>query len=301
MPQKQEYENYLKFIDEALELAKKIPRYFSKFSNHIYCNHQKLAVYILMQKLKLTSRGIVAYLRSNTDARMHLGLFKVPVHTTIIRFYAKIKNIIGLLLDIRKADTVAVDATGFELESKSFYYRNINKQLFPGFMRKTKNFMKLSIAVDADKKEILTYKIRKSRAHDTRDFKYLLKDIKCSNVAADKGYDSRDLRKFVVKKLKARPHIPYRIFSSRPKRGKLIISAPDKKIYNKRPAVENIFFCLKRKYGAVLRNKSNATQQVELISKLITYNLDRKLNYLLLLIQGLHQRLFHKDFYTCPA
>lgn len=285
-----EYEDYLKFIDEALKLAKKIPRYFSKFSNHIYCNHQKLAVYILMQKLKLTSRGIVAYLKSNTDARMHLGLFKVPVHTTIIRFYTKIKNIIGLLLDIRKADTVAVDATGFELEAKSFYYRKINTKLFPGFIRKTKRFMKLSIAVDVDKKQILNYKIRKSCAHDSRDFKYLLKDIICNNVVADKGYDSRDLRKFVVKKLKARPHIPYRIFSSRPKRGPLIIQAPDKKIYNKRPAVENIFFCLKRKYSSVLRCRSNATQQVELISKLIAYNLDRKLNYLSMLIQGLHQR-----------
>src|SRR3989344_5141475 len=41
---------------EALRLAKSIPRYFSKFSNKIYCNHQKLAIYVLMQKLKLTYR-----------------------------------------------------------------------------------------------------------------------------------------------------------------------------------------------------------------------------------------------------
>src|SRR3989338_11459299 len=96
MPQKRkEYDDYLKFIDDALELAKKLPRNFSKFSNKIYCNHQKLAIYILMQKLKTNTRGIVAYLRSNSDARMHLGLFKVPVHTTIIRFSSKIKNIIG--------------------------------------------------------------------------------------------------------------------------------------------------------------------------------------------------------------
>ncbi|MBU1245475.1 MAG: hypothetical protein KKB27_00565, partial [Nanoarchaeota archaeon] len=32
----------------------------------------------------------------------------------------------------------------------------------------------------------------------------------------------------------------------------------------------------KRKYGSVLRNKTFATQKVELISKLIAYNLDRK-------------------------
>ena len=35
-----EYDDYLKFVDSALEIAKKIPKYFSKYSNHIYCNHQ---------------------------------------------------------------------------------------------------------------------------------------------------------------------------------------------------------------------------------------------------------------------
>ena len=287
MPQKKsEYEDYLKFIDEALEVAKNIPRYFSKFSNKIYCNHQKLAIYILMQKFKLTTRGIVSYLRSNSDARMHLGLFKIPVHTTILRFVPKIKEFMSLLLDIRKAKIVAVDSTGFELESKSYYYRKVFDDKWK---KKTKKFMKLSIAIDTEKKQILTYKIRKSRIHDSREFKYLLKEIKCEHVTADKGYDSKELRKYVIRKLKARPHIPYRKFSSRAKRGKLIIPQPDKKIYNQRPAVENIFFCLKRKYGSVLRCRSYTTQQTELISKLITYNLDRKLNYLLLNI-GLHQR-----------
>ena len=35
-----EYCDYLKFVDDALDLARKIPKYFSKFSNRIYCNHQ---------------------------------------------------------------------------------------------------------------------------------------------------------------------------------------------------------------------------------------------------------------------
>ncbi|MBI2499440.1 hypothetical protein HYV88_04325 [Candidatus Woesearchaeota archaeon] len=43
---------------------------------------------------------------------------------------------------------------------------------------------------------------------------------------------------------------------------------------------------IKRKYGSVLRCRSFATQKAELISKLITYNLDRKLNYFLLIFRG---------------
>jgi len=53
---------------------------------------------------------------------------------------------------------------------------------------------------------------------------------------------------------------------------------------------------IKRKYGSVLRNKSFATQQVEIISKLIAYNLDRKLNYLLLIFGRVAPKPIKKKF-----
>ncbi len=276
-----EYCDYLKFIEDALGMAKAIPRYFSKFSNKIYCNHQKFAIYVLMQKFKTSTRGVVSILKASSEMRMLLGLNKVPVHSTIVRFVNKIQRFMSKLLGIRQADTVAVDATGFELESKSYYYRivwNSNRR------QKTKKFMKLSAAVDVDKQRILTYKIRKSRSHDSRDFKFLVKKLICNHVIADKGYDSKDLRRFVRYRLKARPHIPYRNMSSVPKRGPCI-PLPDKEIYKKRSIVENIFFCIKRKYGSVLRNRSFATQKVELISKLLAHNIDRMQYYLFLLIK----------------
>ncbi len=208
MPQKkQEYESYLKFVSEALELAKKVPRYFSKFSNKIYCNHQKLTIYVLMQKLKLTTRSIVSFLRSNSNICLEFGLLRIPVHTTIIRFLPKIKKFIGLLLDLRQAHTVAVDAIGFELETKSYYYRtawNSDKK------QKTRRYAKLSIAIDTEKQLILTHKIRRKLRHDTQDFKYLLKNLSLKQVVADKGYDDKKLRRFVVTKLNAIPIIPIR-------------------------------------------------------------------------------------------
>jgi len=284
---RKEYSDYLKFIDDALEVAKSIPRYFSKFSNKIYCNHQKMAIFVLMQRLKTTTRGIISMLRASSDMRMHLGLHRVPVHTTIVRFVKKVRKQITKLLGIRQADTVAIDATGFDLESKSYYYRTVWNS---DRKQKTKKFMKLSITVDCDKQLVLTYKTRKSRAHDTRDFKPLIKGLKTKKVLADRGYDSRELRKFVFLK-KAKPYIPFRSISGRDghyqqKADKIF----DKKIYNKRLIVENIFFCIKQKYGSVLRNRTNATQKVELISKLIAHNVDRMQHYFLLIYGGLHQR-----------
>ena len=286
-----EYSDYLKFIDDALELAKALPKYFSKFSNKIYCNHQKFTIYVLMQKFKTTTRGIVSILRASSDIRMHLGLNKVPVHTTIVRFARKIRKQINKLLGIRQAVSVAVDATGFELESKSYYFRTVWNS---DRRQKTKKFMKLSAAVDTEKKFILTHKIRKSRAHDTRDFKFLVKELKVDYVLADKGYDSKSNRQFVINKIKAIPVIPvrrYTNFYGYLKQKKKISGER----YHQRSQVESIFSAIKRKYGSVLRNRTFATQKVELISKLIAYNLDRKQLISIYFFEGCTRAHFEKN------
>ena len=275
------YPDFLKFIDDALEIAKNLPRYFSKFSNKIYCNHQKLVIFVLMQKLKTTSRGVVSWLRCNQEARLHLGLNRVPVHTTILRFAKRINKEIGTIIGVRKADTVAVDATGFELESKSYYYRtkwNSDEK------NKRKSYMKCSIAIDTDKQTILTYKIRKKNRNDTIDFKYLVKDLSVKKVIADKGYDSRKNRQFVINRLKAIPIIPvrrYRNYFGRIKTAKKI----DGSCYPQRSKVETVFSVIKRKYGSVLRTRSFVMQKMEVISKLIAYNIDKNILYL---FGGLH-------------
>ena len=283
-------DSYLKFIDEALEAAKSIPRYFSKFSKKIYCNHQKFAVYILMQKLKMTTRGIVSFVKNNSDVKLYLGLHRVPEHSTIVRFVNKIKKLIHTVTGIREASIVAVDATGFELESKSYYYRNIDKRLFKNYHRKTKHYMKLSIAIDTNTQLILAHKMRYGPRNDNIDFKELLRELKVDCVVADKGYSSKYNRRFVLNKLKAYPVIPYKknegVYKLYHGWRKLYF---DEKIYHQRSKVETVFSVIKRKYGSCLRCRSYATQKVELTCKLIAYNIDRKINYLLFLIRGLHQ------------
>ena len=282
---RKEYYDYLKFIDDALEIAKKIPKYFSRFSNRIYCNHQKFAIYILMQKFRTTTRGIVSILRASSDLRMHLGLSRVPVHTTIVRFVNKIRSQINNLLDIKQAECVAVDATGFELENKSYYYRTVWNRC-----RKIKKFMKLNAVIDVKTHRILAYKIYKSCRHESKDFTELLKDLNVKYVLADKGYSSKANRNFVVRKLNAIPIIPKKKNEGKyyVRLGKILPF--DEKRYHKRSLIENVFFCIKKNYGSVLRCKSSATQKVELTSKLIAHNVDRMQHLCLLIFRGLHQR-----------
>jgi len=285
---KEKYSDYLKFIDDALELAKAIPRYFSRFSNRIYCNHQKLCIYVLMQKLKTTTRGVISYLNSSSEMRIHLGLTRVPVHTTLVRFVKRIPKYLFQLFSIRKADIVAVDATGFELESKSYYYRNVEQGY--GWGKKTKKFMKLNLAIDTKHRRILSYKIRKSRVHESQDFKRLLKDLQVRYVVADAGYSSKKLRDFVVNKLKAIPFIPRKKNEGHYHLSPNRILAFNEKKYHQRSNIEGVFSCIKRKYGSVLRNRTTATQKVELISKLVAHNVDLLQHYLALIIRGLHHR-----------
>lgn len=280
------YSTYLKFVTEALELSRSIPKYFSRFSNKIYDNHQKLVIVVLMQKMKMTSREIVEWLKANEEIRLLIGLCnRIPVHTTVIRFLNRIKYLLNKFFSIRQACKLGIDASGFELETKSYYYRRVynmkNKQ-------KTKKYMKLSIAVDLDNQLILQHKIRRGPRNDNIDFKNLLNDLNVDYVLADKGYSSKANRKLVLEK-QGIPIIPY-------KKCDAVYRFPDnkrlkfsKKLYGQRAKVETVFSVIKRKYGSVLRCKSFATQKAELTCKLIAYNLDRKIKMVGYYLLGLHQ------------
>ena len=151
---------YLKFIDEALQLAKLIPKYFSKFSNKIYDNHQKIVLLVLKQKLRLTYRDLVEWLEVTTEVRLMIGLIKIPHHSTLVKFAKKLNaSLLNYLLNIKQADTVAVDATGFENEAKSYYKKVYHSKQ----KKKSLQYNKLSIAIDTDKQIILSQKIRRGQ------------------------------------------------------------------------------------------------------------------------------------------
>jgi len=263
------------FLVSARKLVSIIPRFSSKFSNKIYDNHQKMVILLFRQKMRMTYRGIVRFFRFSPLARALLNLREVPDHSTLIKFQKRIKApLIDSLLCKKKVKTSAIDGSGFETSHMSYHYANTwNRQ----DKRKYRRYLKLSIAIDTDSQYILAQKIRLGPRNDHIDFERVMKNVQCKYVLADKGYDSKKNRYFVLKEMKAYPYIPYRKMSGRTYEKLGVPLRFNKKIYNQRSKVETVFSVIKRKYGSYILSKSFETQKKELLIRLVAYNIDRKM------------------------
>ena len=199
------------FLVSARKLINKIPKFNSKFSNKIYDNHQKMIILVFRQKMRMTYRGIVKFFRFSGLARALLNLKSIPDHSTLVKFHKRINaTILEGLLCKKPVKTSAIDSSGFEATHMSYHYANVwNRQ----DKRKYRRYLKVSIAIDTDSQYILSQKIRLGPRNDNIDFESVMKNISCKYVVADKGYDSKSNRYFVLRKMKAYPHIPYRKIS----------------------------------------------------------------------------------------
>ena len=278
-----------KFLASARNLVSKIPKYNSKFSNKIYDNHQKMIILVFRQKMRMTYRGIIKFFRFSGLARALLNLKKVPDHSTLVKFHKRLKTkIIDSLLCKKQVKTSAIDGSGFETSHMSYHYANVwNRQ----DKRKYRRYLKVSIAIDTDSQYILSQKIRIGPRNDNIDFKVVMKNINCKFVVADKGYDSKSNRYFVLRKMKSYPHIPYRKTSGIIYEKAGVPLKFNKKIYHQRSKVETVFSVIKRKYGSWILSKSFETQKKELLFRLVAYNIDRKIILFALVIIGIHQSL----------
>ena len=263
------------FLVSARKLINKIPKFNSKFSNKIYDNHQKMIILIFRQKMRMTYREIVKFFRFSGLARALLNLKSVPDHSTLVKFHKRMKApLIDSLLCKKKVKTSAIDGSGFETSHMSYHYANAwNRQ----DKRRHRSYLKISIAICTDSQYVLSQKIRIGPRNDHIDFENVMKGIRCEYVVADKGYDSKKNRYYVLRNMGAYPHIPYRKTS-----GKTFerIGVPikfNKKIYNQRSKVETVFSVIKRKYGSHILSKSFESQKKELLMRLVAYNIDRKI------------------------
>jgi len=276
------------FLVSARKLINKIPKFNSKFSNKIYDNHQKMIILVFRQKMRMTYRGVVKFFRFSGLARALLNLKSIPDHSTLVKFHKRIKvKILDSLLCKKSVKTSAIDGSGFETTHMSYYYANAwNRQ----DKRKHRRYLKISIAIDTNSQYIMAQKIRLGPRNDNIDFESVMKNINCKFVVADKGYDSKSNRYFVLRKMKAYPHIPYRRTSGIVYERTGVPLKFNKKIYHQRSKVETVFSVIKRKYGSFVLSKSFETQKKELLIRLIAYNIDRKLIISLVII-GIHQSL----------
>ena len=274
------------FLVSARNLINKIPKFSSKFSNKIYDNHQKTIILVFKQKMRMTYRGIITFFNFSHIARALLNLKGVPDHSTLVKFHKRINvTILDSLLCKKEVITSAIDSSGFETSYMSYHYANVwNRQ----DKRKYRRYLKASIAIDTDSQYILSQKMRLGPRNDNIDFEAVMKDIHCKYVVADRGYDSKSNRYFVLRNMKSYPHIPYRKISGRMYEKLGVPLKFDEKIYHQRSKVETVFSVIKRKYGSSVLSRSFETQKRELLLRMIAYNIDRKI-ILSLVIIGIHQ------------
>ena len=283
----QERPKYLDFINVAVSIACLLQAYSSKFSRKDFTQQQLMALYILKQKSKLSYDDFVDDFKTRDSAMLELGLSKVPAASTIKMFVKRMKTeifeiMIGDCIKFtrKKKLNTAVDATGFELEDGSYHYL---KQA--GKISKTRKSLKLSGCADTDKHLFLSTKIRKSKAHDNKDFIPLVKRAAkirpCRIVVADKGYDAEKNHVFVKSVIKAESIIPVRDYGNKTKhhkfshRNKIIKYGYNKKKYRRRSIIENMFFCVKRLCGKVIYAKKWLMQKKEMLARILCYNINR--------------------------
>lgn len=281
---------YLSFIDIAFEVTRILPDYSSKYSNKIFTQKQLMTLYLLKQKSKLSYEEFIDDFKTRDSAIADLQLKKVPSPSTLKMFVKRVDHkafeemIVSCIQLTKKRNLeTAVDGTGFQLEDGSYSYL---KRL--GLATKKRKNIKLSGCVETSKHLFLSVKIRKKNRHDNIDFKPLIKKAKkglnktnkkIKVNTGDKAYDCEEDHEFAEQE--GIEHIaPIRDVKKRGNkihgrhRKKLAKRFPEKK-YHRRSIIENMFFCVKRLCGNVVRAKKWAMQKKEMLGKILTYNIHR--------------------------
>jgi len=278
------YKKVADFVCDLFQIAE-MPLHFSKFSNKLYSNYQKLFLLVYKQFRKFTYEELLTDLSDNISLRTYLGFRKLPHYTTLVRFANSLpykildKLVLAFKQIIPEPKKVAIDATGFGLDNASLHYC---KRI--GRTYKKRPFMKTTFIVDIESYLILLCKIRKGHRHDTKDAKPLVKKLslhyKPYVFYGDRGYDDNSLFKLVFEKLKAYPLILQKNIDvpKRRKSGmyrKMTCDVFDYGEYLQRNKIETLNSMIKKRFGSKAKSRICKTQKVEIYMRVIAYNIDR--------------------------
>lgn len=272
--------SYINFIQQALDVAECLPLKLSKYSQNTFSCRQLVILLILRQKLNLSYRRF-ANLLEVTKIPELINLKRIPHYATLYKFAKRIglKLIERFLISTSnsKQHRIAIDATGFKINTRSEYMA-----LRFGMKTKFKHFTKLTIGVNTKTQQIVSATVHKAPRNDNKDFFPTIKKIKgrILSVIADKGYDSKKNHEYVIRTLHAKSVIcvsDKKISShcARSTLRKQVLNNFDYVEYSQRNKSEMVFSIVKNCYGSKLRSRSLVMQRIEILLKLIAYNLRR--------------------------
>jgi len=280
-------------IVERLCAQAEIPKYFRYVQKKTFDNYQHLFLLVAKEHTKHDYRS---FIESLYDSKVpnYIGLKKIPHFTTLQKFAQRLgAKIVDKLIFLtrhlfdKSGNIFGADSTGMELDHASAHYcRKINRE------EPVKGFVNLNVISDLKHKNILVTKIRKKRRHDCSDFLPMfnkIKHLEFDFFVADKGYDSNANHKAVYDSgaksvIKVRKKMTKCIFRVGQKERKRARRDFDEKIYGQRAITESIFSSLKRKYGSKLRARKFNTQKIELLFKILSYNIERAIRSVIVLL-----------------
>jgi hypothetical protein len=281
---------YKKVSDFCYELFRisELQLYFHKFSNKIYSNFQKLFLLVYKQFRKFTYEELLTDLEDNSTLKAYLGFHKLPHYTTLIKFENSLpfavfeKLIVAFAKLIPAPKRVVIDATGISLDNASPHYC---KRI--GLPYKKRPFLKTSLVFDIDNYFILLCKTGKSKRHDTKDAKPLIKKLAkiysdIEILYGDRGYDDEKIFKMVFEILGAYPIILQRRIDVPKHRRKgtyrkKMFEEFDYCEYRQRSKGETGNSMLKKRFSANIKSKAIKIQKRDLFSRIIAFNIDRLL------------------------
>ena len=295
-------------IVERLCAQANIPQYFRYVQKKTYNNQQHLFLLIAKEH---SNYGYRMFVESLYDSKIpkYIGLKHIPHFTTLQKFakrlQAKLLNKLIFLtqhLFKERGTFFGVDSTGMELDHASSHYcKRIDRK------NPIKGFVNLNALSDLHNKIILATKIRKKRRHDCSDFLPMwnkVKNIDFDYFVADKGYDSETNHKAVFQagkqSLISLKNMKLPSYKTRGEFRKKAKREFEHGLYTQREITESIFSSLKRKYGSKLKARKYKTQKIELLFKVLSYNIERAIrmtlyvikNYLVFLQSHTHSNIY---------
>jgi hypothetical protein len=293
----------LTILSKNLLQSKQIPLYRTKFSKKEFTTYQLLTLLIIKTYENKGYRKFIEFLEASKIPEW-LHLKKIPHFTTLQKFAKRldINFLENLLLAsskvTKKSSHIGVDATGLSFRNPSKHYEQRI-----GLKIKKKDFLKCCFMADLDNQLIHAVKLRKRARHDTKDFIPLWNKIKHLPfiwVYFDKGYDADYIHQAIydegkisfgdLKNIDVPIHRTKGVARKKAKRYRKYL----KKRW--RSLIETINGVIKGMFGSNVNAKNLHNQKVEVILKLICYNLyrisSRNLNFYVTLIAHFIGQLF---------
>jgi len=292
----------------------------SKYSNHVYSDHQHLIMLVLRQHFHMPYRDFCDLMAVCTVLQEELELEKVPHFTTLQKFSARTETRrleLLLLSFLEEAGLrvlyLAVDSTGYECTSASQYYvRTLEvRKNGPGPPKRgrlVRRYLKQTLAVETRKQLIAAVKFRMGPANDSPDFIPVVKKAGKARqnirlVTGDKGYDAERNHEYVHEVIGGRSVIPVRRGDDpgvrirgryRRRQWKHFDSAS----YRQRVKVETVNSVQKRTTGSSVLSRKTGQRHKELVFRALAYNGRRVETLFLVLIEGFYKAVYPNSSYS---